>query len=78
MTSNCSLQDGNKKYDLSQLKNLEENYEVSFDKDAEIILNVCHSVIPGYRVRCLPYSGACMVNKSAEFILSREYKDMIV
>ncbi|KAK0181943.1 hypothetical protein PV327_000121 [Microctonus hyperodae] len=57
----CKVTDKNGTvYDLSDLKELDTNYEVAIDKNTSIILNICHPVVYGYRAVCLDNSGACL------------------
>lgn len=57
----CKVTDDNGTvYDLSDLKELANNYEVAIDKNRSIILNICHPIVYGYRAVCLDNSGACL------------------
>ncbi|KAK0093600.1 hypothetical protein PV326_013137 [Microctonus aethiopoides] len=57
----CKVTDDNGTvYDLSDLKELANNYEVAIDKNRSIILNICHPIVYGYRSVCLDNSGACL------------------
>ncbi|XP_063987798.1 cation-independent mannose-6-phosphate receptor isoform X2 [Diachasmimorpha longicaudata] len=58
--------------DLTRLMSQESNYEIpTAVSTRSMILNVCHSVIPGYGVVCPVNSGACLrdtTNSSARYI----------
>lgn len=73
-SSNCTYSEGDISYDLSSLIKLNENYIISYN-DSEIELNICHSLIPGHRMHCYEFSGACLKNHSIKSILSVAYNN---
>lgn len=74
VSTKCLLEYNNVTFDLSPLKNVKENYVVPHNASTNIILNVCHSVLPGHRIRCHINSGACLVNDDVSYILSHDYQ----
>ncbi|CAH1400484.1 unnamed protein product [Nezara viridula] len=72
VSSKCTYSNEVVKYDLSSLINLRENYIINYN-DSEIELNICHSLIPGHRMHCHEWSGACLKNHSIKSILSAAY-----
>ena len=62
----CSVDDETGHYDLSELTNLSDNYQVFITDDKEfVILNVCHSVLYG-PYTCKSTNAACLIDNQKD------------